>query len=501
MRVYRRLGRWYLLAIALFAMASSWLLFTAIAYVAGRRFLGFSKAQFLHVERLGSIGVEAGIFVVLGVIVYRGIAVVRWVSGRRSAGDAVAAWQAAAAVPAWIVRIAPVPVSLGVVPALTAIRHAGDPTWYSFLAICAGAAVVLALGISLNIVAIETILRPVILEIDATWPRSGLDASRHERSLRKRIVISGLCVVYISAWLATGLTAHAATPAARLALTIVGGLTLAIVFGIALAIALSQSIFGPIREIRRAAQRVGEGDLTARVPLVSSDELGDLARSFNAMTAGLAEREALRNALGAYVEPTVAERLLSEGEFLQGEEVDVTVMFVDIVGFTARSEPMHPREVVDELNIFFQLILPVVSDHGGHTNKLLGDGFMAVFGAPLVMDDHADQAVRAAWQIQELMEFRYGTGMRVGIGLNSGSVVVGTTGGHTKLDFTVIGDTVNVASRVEALTRTTGDKILITESTKTMLRAPVALAHRGMSEVRGRAEPVSIYAPVSRIPA
>jgi class 3 adenylate cyclase len=195
-------------------------------------------------------------------------------------------------------------------------------------------------------------------------------------------------------------------------------------------------------------------------------------------------------------------RLLREGQFLSGEEVDVTIMFVDIVGFSARAEILPAEQVCGELNAFFELVVPVVEEHGGHTNKLIGDGLLAVFGTPVKLDDHADRAVLAACIVQEKLDERYRGTLRAGVGLHTGSVIVGTMGGGSKLDFTFIGDAVNVASRVEALTRKTGDAILITEATKDALRRPTAvLASRGTEVVKGRSEPVSLFAVASMIPA
>ncbi|MCP9490822.1 MAG: adenylate/guanylate cyclase domain-containing protein [Solirubrobacteraceae bacterium MAG38_C4-C5] len=145
-----------------------------------------------------------------------------------------------------------------------------------------------------------------------------------------------------------------------------------------------------------------QGDLSARVPLISTDEVGRLAASFNGAVRGLGERERLREAFGAFVDPVLADRVLEEGTTLPGEEVD---------------------------------------------------GVLGVFGAPERHSDHADRAVAAAREIAVLVRERHGDGLRVGIGLNSGSVVAGTVGGGGRLEFAVIGDAVNTAARVERATR------------------------------------------------
>ncbi|GAC1489637.1 MAG: hypothetical protein NVS1B9_10650 [Solirubrobacteraceae bacterium] len=172
----------------------------------------------------------------------------------------------------------------------------------------------------------------------------------------------------------------------------------------------------------------------------------------------------------------------------------MTIMFIDIVGFTTLAEDAIPEEVVSDLNDFFDLVVPVIERHGGHANKLLGDGLLAVFGVPVPLDHHADQALAAAQEIDRRLADRYEGKLRAGIGLNSGTVVVGSMGGGRKLDYTVIGDPVNVAARVEALTRQTGDSILLTEATRQALSDPsLPLDERGTTPVKGRKGEIALY--------
>jgi class 3 adenylate cyclase len=228
----------------------------------------------------------------------------------------------------------------------------------------------------------------------------------------------------------------------------------------------------------------------------SGDEIGQLARSFNEMLTGLEERERLRAAFGSYVSPDVAERVMAEGELLEGEDVEVTVMFVDIRDFTSFAERSTARETVAYLNDFFGLVVPIVERHRGHPNKFIGDGLIGVFGAPERLRDHASRALEAACAIATAVEERYGDRLRVGVGLNSGPVSVGSVGGGGRLEFTVIGDAVNVASRVEHLTRETGDTILLTEATRCLLddSGSHGLEARGDVPLKGKTEPVPVYA-------
>jgi class 3 adenylate cyclase len=258
---------------------------------------------------------------------------------------------------------------------------------------------------------------------------------------------------------------------------------------------MARSMFGPIRDLVAASTAVGSGDLTTRVAVQSGDEFGMLAHAFNKMVRGLAEREVLHAALGSYVDPNVAERLLAEGELLDGEYVEVTVLFLDIRGFTTLAEVQDPAETIGDLNRLFGRVVPLVAAEGGHVNKFTGDGLLAVFGAPVLHEDHADRAVCAAKGIAAMMSEYYPDSLRVGVGINSGKAVAGTLGGGGHLEYAVIGDTVNVASRVEGLTRETGDEILLTGETKGRLNGSHhELEARGSFNLRGRSEPAEIYA-------
>jgi adenylate cyclase len=218
------------------------------------------------------------------------------------------------------------------------------------------------------------------------------------------------------------------------------------------------------------------------------------------MMQGLLEREALREAFGAYVDPDVAERVLEEGELIEGQEREVTVLILDVWDFTEFAQHSSARETVGFLNELFGIAVPCVTEHGGHANKFLGDGLLAVFGAPYRLPDHADRAVAAAGAIARALTRRFGHSPRFGIGVNSGPVVVGSVGGGGRLEFAVIGNTVNVAARVERLTRETGDAALLTEATRCLLtNGSENLEPRGDFALKGVSEPVPTYALVPQL--
>jgi adenylate cyclase len=188
--------------------------------------------------------------------------------------------------------------------------------------------------------------------------------------------------------------------------------------------------------------------------------------------------------------------VLAEGTDLHGDELDATILFLDVRDFTSFAESRPPREVVAALNALFDLLVPVILRHGGHANRFLGDGLLAVFGAPTRHPDHAVRAVTAADEMVRLLGGHPTGRLRVGMGINTGRVIAGTIGGGGRRDFTVIGDAVNTAARVEALTRDSDDGVLLTRATFDAL--PVDLqdgcdARPGVL-LRGKSAAVQLYA-------
>ncbi len=286
-------------------------------------------------------------------------------------------------------------------------------------------------------------------------------------------------------------------PASRfpiVAFAIGAALTLAYAVPISVGFGFAPSL-RPIRDLAAGADRVAAGDYSQRLPVVQDDDLGALAASFNRMQTGLAERQRLQGAFGTYVDPALAARLLDQGDdVFTGERREVSVMFVDIRDFTPFAEANSAEDTVARLNALFDIVVPAVVDRGGHVNKFLGDGALAVFGAPNDLADHADAALNAAMDIQRLVADRFTGELRVGIGINTGVVIAGTIGGAGKLEFTLIGDAVNVAARVEQLTKTTGDVILLTEQSVAALTAqPSGLRDRGSHALKGKTSEVRIF--------
>jgi adenylate cyclase len=420
-----------------------------------------------------------------------------WLRGDRSAASAVQAWRALAALPSRFTRDWKyVPVVVSVIPfsAFTTL-DLGLP-WHSFLFIAAGGLVSVIYGMFLRFLAHELALRPVIEAVSADLP-DDFELGEAGISLRTRLLLALPMLNIIAGVTVAGLSTTGPASLSDLGVDVAVAVIVAFTVSLELTVLLARSIVDPISELQRLADRIAAGDLAARVPVASTDETGRLAQSFNEAVAGLAERERLREAFGIYVDPEVAERVLAEGVALEGEEVEVSVLFLDVRGFTALAETAPAREVVSRLNGLFETVVPVIVAHGGHANKFVGDGLLAVFGAPDRLADHADRALAAALAIAD--ELR-GSDLSIGIGANSGAVLAGSVGGGSRYEFTVIGDPVNTAARVEEATRETGDEILVTAVLRENLRAPPDIDWRERADVtlKGKSEPVTLYAPRAR---
>jgi adenylate cyclase len=420
-----------------------------------------------------------------------------WLHGQHDRQSAMAAFRALAGLPRDFLRERGIGVLvMNLVPVSIYITAQLGLRWPACFIILAGASVVLLYGLLVRFFVSELVLRPVLEAISVDLPdEEALESS--SVSLRKKLLVALPAINVITGVTVSGLATRGHASLQDLGISVLIALGVAFTISLELTLLLTRSLLAPINALRRATDQVKGGDLSARVPITATDETGMLASSFNRMVVGLAEREKLHEAFGTYVDPGLAERVLEEGTMLAGEEVAVSVLFVDIREFTAFAERAHATEVVATLNEFFEHVVPVLVRNGGHANKFVGDGLLGVFGAPNPLPDHADRAVCAAVEIAQLVEEKYAEKLRIGIGVNSGEVIAGTVGGGGHLEFTVIGDVVNTASRVEAATRTTGDDILITEATRELLTQDFeAFERRPTIALKGKTETVRLFAPI-----
>jgi adenylate cyclase len=488
---YPRLALILVLSVShLVAAGGTWLLDVYVGLSTGQFWRIFWVLQFLTlVEELGAYHVLARL----------ARPAEPWLDGRRDQASALVAWRALAGLPRNFFAFGRlVPAFLNIVPVAVYITiELGQGWWPALPILLSGTAVVVLYGSFLRFFGIELLMRPVLEDLSCELDDEA-ELGRVSVPLKWRMLLGLPIINIVSGVVVVGLASPDHSGLDQLGLGVLVTLAVSFTLSLELSILLLRSILGPLWDLRQGTRRVAEGDLTVRVPVLGTDETGALAGSFNQMVSGLAEREALREAFGAYVDPDLAERVLAEGTVLEGEEVEVTVLFVDIRGFTTFAEASGPQDVVERLNEFFELIVPVLARHGGHASKFFGDGLLGVFGAPDRLADHADRAVAAALAIVRAVRAHYGDHLRIGVGVNSGTVVAGTIGGGGRVEFTVIGDAVNTAARVERLTRQTDDDVLVTEATRALLRADHGrFIARGEVELRGRSEPVLVHAPES----
>ena len=246
-------------------------------------------------------------------------------------------------------------------------------------------------------------------------------------------------------------------------------------------------------------RRVADDDYTVRLPVTSDDELGHAASRFNQMVEGLSEREYLRDTFGKYVSESVATAILGDRE-RTGRTVDTTadatLMFTDIEGFTGLSERSTPTEVAAILNAYLRAVVPAIQRHGGVVNSFIGDGVFASFNLPLPLQNHAAAALSAALEIQQVLAatpFAGGATLRTRIGINTGPVIGVTIGTDNRLNYTLLGDAVNIASRLEQLNKKFGTRILAAESTVRAAGATATCERLGEADVRGHQGDVVIY--------
>ena len=278
-----------------------------------------------------------------------------------------------------------------------------------------------------------------------------------------------------------------------------------IAFGIFTALMMSRLVANPIDQLRAAADAVSRGNLTVdlgRAGAQRADEFGRLLSEFDQMVRELRDKEKLRQTFGLHVGRRAAERILARDPGLSGVEEEITVMFVDMRSWTARASASPPAEIVEIMNDFFRVsVRAVEEEHRGMVNKYLGDGFMAIFGAGDSGSNHARDAVSAGCEILRAVEglndelgAKNRAPIQIGIGIHSGPAIVGSVGSPQRLEFTAIGNTVNVASRIQGLTKTLGKPLLVTAAVRDRAGDAFAVEEMPPQEVRGIEGRMMIFA-------
>lgn len=261
----------------------------------------------------------------------------------------------------------------------------------------------------------------------------------------------------------------------------------------------SDSLTWPLKQLAKAADRIARGDFSVRVKPSSRDEVGALSVTFNGMARGLEERERLRDTFKKFHSEAIAERIMSGKLKLGGETLSAAVLFMDLRDFTAFSEGLEPHQVVEQLNEYLERMVTVIQRHGGIVDKYVGDAIMAAWGVPDPDPRAPSRALpacieirRALAELNEIRRRRRQAPLRIGMGLHYGPVTAGNIGSTNRMEYTLIGDTVNLASRVESLTKEVETDLLVTKSIREAVGKAFEFGETSLHKVKGKALPVEI---------
>ncbi len=268
----------------------------------------------------------------------------------------------------------------------------------------------------------------------------------------------------------------------------------------------SKSLTYPVKNLVVATKMIENGKFDIGLKSKTRDEIGVLTNAFVEMGLGLEEKERMKDAFGRFVNQEIAEMAMKNEIQLGGEIKPATIFFSDIRSFTAISEKLSPSEVVEFLNEYMTLMVQCVNDNHGFVDKYIGDAIMAVWGTPISHGNDAENAINGAIKMRSaLMKFNLDRGsdkkpiIKIGCGINTGEVLAGQIGSNERMEYTVIGDAVNLASRIEALNKPMGTDILISNNTAVVVDGIFDLVPMNKIKVKGKSEPQQIYAVLGRL--
>ena len=283
---------------------------------------------------------------------------------------------------------------------------------------------------------------------------------------------------------------------------------LAALLGLGFAAVVTRMLVRAVRSLVAGTEAVESGNLDTEVPVTSTDEVGRLTGSFNHMVGELRLKERIKDTFGKYMDPRIVSNLLDHPEFAEpgGERREMTVMFIDLKGFTSISEKLAPDDLVHVINEFFGHMTEAISENSGVVDKFMGDAVMAFWGPPFTgPDEHSGLACLAAVEaLDHLDRFRSDVARELGaeadgleidlrIGISTGDMIVGTIGSKASRSFTVMGDPVNLGSRLEGANKAYGTHVLISERTRELAAADVNARELDLIRVKGKTEPTRIY--------
>jgi adenylate cyclase len=491
--LYRKLGRRYPAVFITLELPTAFIV-AAVSVALFSFYYEVSGSEFLTVLAITEGLTAIAIGFVLARTYKRMRPLQEWIGGARSPGQTARAWRIAVELPRQLIRrdfYFPIIVTL--IAGVTAMIVL-ELSWLAFFPIIFAGALAIAYSGTLHYLALELAMRPILFDINAAL-ETPVRIDRPTLPLRFKLLGSLPLINVITGVVVAALTSEGGGSQA-LGFNVLIALAVAFMVSFEITVLLTRSILRPVEDLEAATERIRQGRFDEHVPVTTSDEFGELSSAFNQMVDGLNERERLREAFGTYLDEEVATHIISEDYDPEGAEVEVSLVFCDVQGFTTTAAGSSAPEIVARLNELFECVVPIVARHRGHIDQFLGDGVLAVFGAPNRMPDHADRAVQCAVELARTVNSRRPGGFEVGVGVNTGQVVAGSIGGAGRLSFSVIGDAVNLCARVEAATRDTGDPVLITADTRAQLSETIEVQDRGRLEIRGYDRPVELYAPL-----
>jgi adenylate cyclase len=264
---------------------------------------------------------------------------------------------------------------------------------------------------------------------------------------------------------------------------------------------VSSNLTRPLKDIIQVLRKIRDEQFDEKVRVTTNDEIGYTGDVINEMTEGLKERDFIKKTFGKYVSEEIRDEILSGKTPLDGEIKEVTVLFADLRNFTTMVESTPPREVVSIINEYFKEMEEAINLHNGLVLQYIGDEIEAVFGAPVYHREHPVLAVQAAMEMEQRLqklnaelEARGRRPLAHGIGIHTGEVVAANIGSPDRLSYTLVGDTVNLASRLQELNKEFGTQVIISGSTRAHLNGTVKLKELPVKTVRGKIRPVEIFA-------
>ncbi|MCB0729112.1 MAG: adenylate/guanylate cyclase domain-containing protein [Ignavibacteriae bacterium] len=267
------------------------------------------------------------------------------------------------------------------------------------------------------------------------------------------------------------------------------GIVIAVIF-------IARSFTKPVYSLLKGIEKVKEGDYSTFIPVITEDEIGKLTNEFNTMVKGLKEREIIRDTFGKYVTKDVANVILDKKINTAGEERICTILVTDIANYTTITEASSPNEIVKMLNEYFTELVGIINKYKGVVNEFVGDSVFSMFNVPLDDPDHAIHAIKAGLKIEEITNIRtFGNGRKLStrIGINTGLVVAGNVGAEDRLKYSVVGDDVNIAARLEQLNKQYGTQLLVGGNTYELAKDNFSFFKLGDFHLKGKEKSVKVY--------